>query len=205
VRQFLGHFAFEFEQFFLGHGSSYQSVLWLFAPSRSLARLHERHFSKIATDWLGRSDRAGTLTGAGLRGLMPPIAVAALVLVVALVIALVTVALATAFVASAVAALALFGGTAVTVAVAAIRLLRGTGARTRLRGCAGRGDGHPDQLLDVAQERQLVMRAERNGDAFGAGPCGATDAVHVAFRDVGQIEVDDVTDALDVDAAGGDV
>src|SRR5258708_2469515 len=31
------------------------------------------------------------------------------------------------------------------------------------------------------------------------------DAVHVAFRDVGQIEVDDVADALDVDAAGGDV
>ena len=70
---------------------------------------------------------------------------------------------------------------------------------------AGRGDRHPDQLLDVAQERQLVMRAERDRDAVGAGARGAADAVHVAFRDVGQIEVDDVADAIDVDAAGGDV
>ena len=49
------------------------------------------------------------------------------------------------------------------------------------------------------------MRAQRDGDAVGAGARGAADAVHVAFRNVGQVEVDDVADAFDVDAAGGDV
>ena len=83
--------------------------------------------------------------------------------------------------------------------------LRRAAARPRLRGAAGGGNRHPDQLLDVAQERQLVVRAERDRDAVGAGARGAADAVHVAFRDVRQVEVDDVADAVDVDAAGGDV
>ena len=47
--------------------------------------------------------------------------------------------------------------------------------------------------------------AERDRDAVGAGARGAADAVHVALRDVRQVEVDDVADAVDVDAAGGDV
>ena len=78
-------------------------------------------------------------------------------------------------------------------------------ARARLRALAGGGDRHPDQLLDIAQERQLVVRAQRDRDAIGAGARGAADAVHVAFRHVRQVEVDDVGDAVDVDAAGGDV
>ena len=51
----------------------------------------------------------------------------------------------------------------------------------------------------------LVARAERDRDAVGAGARGAADAVDVALRDVRQVEVDDVADAVDVDAAGGDV
>ena len=47
--------------------------------------------------------------------------------------------------------------------------------------------------------------AERDRDAVGAGARGAADAVHVALRDVRQVVVDDVADAVDVDAARGDV
>ena len=39
----------------------------------------------------------------------------------------------------------------------------------------------------------------------GAGARGAADAVDVAFRDVRQIVIEDMGDAVDVDAAGGDV
>ena len=47
--------------------------------------------------------------------------------------------------------------------------------------------------------------AERDRDAAGAGARGAADAVHVALGLVRQVEVDHVRDAVDVDAAGGDV
>src|SRR5207245_2782592 len=78
-------------------------------------------------------------------------------------------------------------------------------ARTLLPAPVGRRDRHANQLLDVAQERPLLAVAERDRDARGAGARGAADAVHVAFRDVGQIVIDHVADALDVDAARRDV
>src|SRR5262249_61908098 len=43
-----------------------------------------------------------------------------------------------------------------------------------------------DQLLDVAQERQLFAIAQRDRYAVGAGARRAPDPVHVGFRDVGQ-------------------
>ena len=49
------------------------------------------------------------------------------------------------------------------------------------------------------------MVAERDRDALRAGARGAADAVHVALRDVRQVVVDDVADAVDVDAARRDV
>ena len=49
------------------------------------------------------------------------------------------------------------------------------------------------------------MIAERDRDAVGAGARGAADAVDVALRNVRQVVVDDMGDAVDVDAAGGDV
>ena len=42
-------------------------------------------------------------------------------------------------------------------------------------------------------------------DAVGAGARGAADAVDIAFRFVGQLEIDHMGDIVDVDAAGGDV
>ena len=61
------------------------------------------------------------------------------------------------------------------------------------------------KLFDVAHERHFVAADQRDGDAFRAGARRAADAVDVALRDVGQVEVDDVADAVDVDAARGDV
>ena len=46
---------------------------------------------------------------------------------------------------------------------------------------------------------------ERDGFALGAGAAGAADAVHVVLGDVRQVEVDDVRQRLDVEAARGDV
>src|SRR5262249_15231288 len=68
-----------------------------------------------------------------------------------------------------------------------------------------RRNRHSDQLLDVAQVGALLGIAERDRDAVGAGAGGAADAVHVALGNVRQVVVDDVADAVDVDAARGDV
>ena len=62
-----------------------------------------------------------------------------------------------------------------------------------------------DGFLNVTQIGALVVVAERDGDAGGAGPGRAADTVHVTFRFVGQVEVDDVGDAVDVDAASRNV
>src|SRR6185369_5630188 len=61
------------------------------------------------------------------------------------------------------------------------------------------------RALDVAQIAALVGAAESDGDAVGAGPSGAADAVDILLGNVRQVEVDDVADAGDVDPAGGDV
>jgi hypothetical protein len=49
------------------------------------------------------------------------------------------------------------------------------------------------------------MIAKRNGSSRGASAGGAADAVDVAFRLVGNVIVDDMRNAVDVDAAGGNV
>src|SRR5690606_18528137 len=51
----------------------------------------------------------------------------------------------------------------------------------------------------------LVLTHQRYGKATGAGTTGATDAVHVVFRHVGQVMVDDHRQLVDVDAARGNV
>ena len=90
-----------------------------------------------------------------------------------------------------------------------VRAARAGFSRGLFTFAAGTPIGHgyrcADELLDVAQEGQLFAVAERDGDAVGAGARGAADAVHVGLRHVRQVEVDDVADAVDVDAAGGDV
>ena len=81
--------------------------------------------------------------------------------VLALVAALLTVALAAAFIAVTVAAFIATGlAVALLLAGAAVMLLRGPLTRARLRAPPGRRDRHPDQPLDVAQERALLVRSQ---------------------------------------------
>src|SRR6185312_15771993 len=86
-----------------------------------------------------------------------------------------------------------------------------TGLRMRrrmrrvLRRSGGLGAHHgkllPGQLLNVAQKSALAVVAERDRDTVGAGARGAADAMDIAFRDVRQIEIEDMGDAVNVDAA----
>src|SRR5215510_1278826 len=79
------------------------------------------------------------------------------------------------------------------------------GRRAPRPAAVGRRDRHPDQSFDVAQESGFLGIAKRDRNPVGAGAGGAADAVHVAFRNVRQVVIDDVADAFDVDAARGDV
>src|SRR5437870_2236907 len=55
------------------------------------------------------------------------------------------------------------------------------------------------QALDVAQVAALLVRAEGDRDARRAGARSAPDAVDILLGNVGQIEIDDVADARNVD------
>jgi hypothetical protein len=61
------------------------------------------------------------------------------------------------------------------------------------------------QLFDVAQQRPLGALAKRNRDTRGAGPRGAADPVNIGFRHFGKFEIDNMRDAVDVEAARRDV
>lgn len=61
------------------------------------------------------------------------------------------------------------------------------------------------QPLDEDEKRPFRRIAKRQSDAVRSGASGAPDAMDVALRQVRQIVVDDVADAVDIDAARGDV
>src|SRR5690242_1645681 len=61
------------------------------------------------------------------------------------------------------------------------------------------------QLLDRRHERPILGAHQRHRFAFRARAAGAADAVHVVLGDMRQVEVDDVRQRLDVEAARGDV
>ena len=63
----------------------------------------------------------------------------------------------------------------------------------------------PRRALDVAQIAALLVAAEGERDAVGAGARGAADAVDILLRNIRQVEIDDVADAGDVDPARRDV
>ena len=69
-------------------------------------------------------------------------------------------------------------------------------------GSRNRLTSHP---LDVAQEASLALVAEGDRDARGAGPRGPPDAVDVGLRLHRQVVVEDVGDAVDVEASRRDV
>jgi transglutaminase-like putative cysteine protease len=66
-------------------------------------------------------------------------------------------------------------------------------------------NGAADQLFDGAEIALFLAGAEGERMAAGPGARGAADAVDIAFRVDGNIKIDNVRDAVDVDAAGGDV
>ncbi len=57
------------------------------------------------------------------------------------------------------------------------------------------------QLLDIAQVLALIGCTQSNGDTARTGTRRAPDPMHVALRNIRQLEVDDVSDFIDVDAA----
>ena len=65
----------------------------------------------------------------------------------------------------------------------------------RLSGCA----------LDLVEQSPLAWGDEADGGAAASRPAGAPDAVHVGLGVDGDVVVDDVADAVHVEAAGGDI
>ena len=96
-------------------------------------------------------------------------------------------------------------------------LLRGPGLLLRTRRLGRRGglvveafgafpdDASADELLQRTKLRLFLRADEADGVAHGLGAAGAADAVDVVLGVGGNVVVDDVRDAGDVDAAGGDV
>src|SRR5258708_14819662 len=62
-----------------------------------------------------------------------------------------------------------------------------------------------DEPLDGAEQRAVLGRHERERFAGGAGRPGASDAMPVILGHVRRVEVDDVRELLDVEAARGDI
>ena len=70
------------------------------------------------------------------------------------------------------------------------------------------GDGadlRAELVLDPVQGEAVVVRDEVEGDSEVAEAAGSTDAVKVGLRHLGEVEVDDDVDGLDVDTAGEEV
>ena len=91
-------------------------------------------------------------------------------------------------------------------AAGTVLALRGRGVAAARRAAVFARQRDADQPFDVAQIRHLLgARDQRDRDALGAGARGAADAVDIGLGHVRQVEIDDMADAVDVDAAGGDV
>ncbi len=67
------------------------------------------------------------------------------------------------------------------------------------------GDRLADQLLDRRDEAAVLGRRQREGAPAAAGAAGAADPVDVILGVDRDVEIEDVAEALDVEAAGRDV
>ena len=67
------------------------------------------------------------------------------------------------------------------------------------------GQGLAGRPFDGVEEVTLARRDKADRSAASARPSGAADAVHVRLGVNRDVVVDDVTDSLDVEAAGGDI
>src|SRR5208337_2725369 len=80
----------------------------------------------------------------------------------------------------------------------------------RIAKCLEAGDFAADQQpidanFDPRQFPAFLGRDEREGHALAAHAAGAADAMHVIVAELGDVEVDDVRDAGDVDSAADNV
>ena len=62
-----------------------------------------------------------------------------------------------------------------------------------------------DQFLDIAEEITFTTVAERDRYTTGTGATGTADTVYIGFGNIGQVEIHDVRQFIDIDTAGGDV
>src|SRR4051812_26803624 len=66
-------------------------------------------------------------------------------------------------------------------------------------------DGRADEALDGADVVEVFGGIDGEGIAEELGAAGAADAVDVILGMAGHVEIDDVRDALDIEAAGGEI
>src|SRR4051794_14600474 len=90
-------------------------------------------------------------------------------------------------------------------APAAVRVRAARRGRVRLQAALGELALEPELGAQARDVAGLVVDDERDAHAAGAGARRAADAVHVVLGLGRRVEVDDVRDPGDVDAARGDV
>ena len=78
-------------------------------------------------------------------------------------------------------------------------------SRTGRAAAVGLEQSKPRQALDRSQEIALFVIAKRDRLSRFARSRGAADAMNIGFGDLRQFKIDDMTDAVDVDAARRDV
>ena len=83
--------------------------------------------------------------------------------------------------------------------------LRRNGIARKRRGCADDGNRLAGQLLDRHHRLAVHRRDQRDRGAQQTGAAGAADAVNVIIGMVRNVEIEDVADGRNVEAAGGDV
>ena len=73
------------------------------------------------------------------------------------------------------------------------------------RPTVGRRNHHANKFFDVAQERSLFCVTERYRDTSRARSRRAANSVYVGLRNIWQIEIYDMADAVNIDATSGNI
>ena len=95
---------------------------------------------------------------------------------------------------------------AAAVVVRPVRVRRGhQTARQQVRRYRREGNLVSHITLDVGQRDRVLLAGEADGVALGPGAGRAADAMHVIGRILRQVEVEDVADVGNVQAARGDI
>lgn len=67
------------------------------------------------------------------------------------------------------------------------------------------GNRLANQLLDILQIRNFLRFAQRDGDAAHPRTAGPANTVNIGFRDIRQVEVDDMGQLININSARSDV